>query len=208
MIQRAGRYHFLFSTKKKRRKNRVKMTEKGKEKKKIARVWRIVASDRFRRSNARIKRGAKSLIDSARSWLPRYEKSLSPPLPSSFRVKFCRVNHNVTSIHPRDRDWQSAYTRVHARLMNLPCPTLHVSGRNASVRARARGARGPLLLLASARCPGWDTLWEITLYIWCYLFSWKQLWKFGKRDFFWKFFLFSGRKKRELKVSKFFCLDF
>lgn len=168
-------------------------------------MWRIVASDRFRRSNARIK----SLIDSARSWLPRYEKSLSHP--SSSRVKFCSVNHNVTSIHPRDRDWQSAYTRVHARLMNLPCPTLHVSGRNASVRARARGARGPLLLLASARCPGWDTLWEITLYIWCYLFSWKQLWKFGKRDFFWKFFLFSGRKKRELKVfevSKFFCLDF
>lgn len=133
------------------------------------------------------------------------------PLPSPPPVKFCRVNHNVTSIHPRDRDWQSAYTRVHARLMNLPCPTLHVSGRNASVRARARGARGPLLLLASARCPGWDTLWEITLYIWCYLFSWKQLWKFGKRDFFGKFFLFSGRKKRELKVvevSKFFCLDF
>lgn len=208
LIQRAGRYHFLFSTKKKRRKNRVKMTEKEEEKK-IARVWRIVASDRFRRSNARIKRGAKSLIDSARSWLPRYEKSLSHP--SSSRVKFCSVNHNVTSIHPRDRDWQSAYTRVHARLMNLPCPTLHVSGRNASVRARARGARGPLLLLASARCPGWDTLWEITLYIWCYLFSWKQLWKFGKRDFFGKFFLFSGRKKRELKVfevSKFFCLDF
>lgn len=203
MIQRAGRYHFLFSTKKKKEKEQGENDRKRKRKKK-----QHACDELSRRSIPAIKRGAKSLIDSARSWLPRYEKSLSPPLSSSFRVKFCRVNHNVTSIHPRDRDWQSAYTRVHARLMNLPCPTLHVSGRNASVRARARGARGPLLLLASARCPGWDTLWEITLYIWCYLFSWKQLWKFGKRDFFWKFFLFSGRKKRELKVSKFFCLDF
>lgn len=49
----------------------------------------------------------------ARSWSP------ATKIPSP--VKFCRVNHNVTSIHP-DRDWQSAYTRVHARLMNLPCP--------------------------------------------------------------------------------------
>lgn len=41
----------------------------------------------------------------------------SPARCEVSRVKFSRVNHNVTSIHP-DRDWQSTYTRVHARLMN------------------------------------------------------------------------------------------
>lgn len=99
LIQRAGRYHFLFSTKKKKEKEQGENDRKRKRKKK-----QHACDELSRRSIPAIKRGAKSLIDSARSWLPRYEKSLSPPLPSSFRVKFCRVNHNVTSIHPRDRD--------------------------------------------------------------------------------------------------------
>lgn len=174
------------------------MTEKEEEKK-IARVWRIVASDRFRRSNARIKRGAKSLIDSARSWLPRYEKSLSHP--SSSRVKFCSVNHNVTSIHPRDRDWQSAYTRVHARLMNLPCPTLHVSGRNACTRARSARA----VAVAGIRSlPGLGHFMrDNSLYLMLLVFL-ETIMEIRKEGFFWEIFLVFGEKEARIKSFRSF----
>ena len=152
-----------------------------------------------RRSILAIKRGAKSLIDSARSWLPRYEKSLSPP--SSSRVKFCRVNHNVTSIHPRDRDWQSAYTRVHACLMNLPCPTLHVSERNASVHAR--------VAVAGIRSlPGLGHFMrDNSLYLMLLVFL-ETIMEIRKEGFFWEIFLVFGEKEARIKSFEVFLFGF
>lgn len=69
------------------------MAEKGKEKK-----YRVTNChvDRFRRSNARATRGEK--FNRFGSIVVATIREIPPP------VKFCRVNHNVTSIHPRDRD--------------------------------------------------------------------------------------------------------
>lgn len=123
------RRHHFFSPYEKR----IGWKWRKKEKKKNSTRVTNCRVDRFR-SNASITRGAKSLIDSvmARSWSPRYEKSLAPPS----RVKFCRVNHNVTSIQP-DRDWQSASTRA---FNESPLSARCV--RAERERARARGEPG------------------------------------------------------------------